>query len=46
MTASALVRVGGPLLLAPLALTLHLTNAVPPVWIFLVGLAAIAVLAD
>ena len=46
MKALALVRAGGLLLMAPLALALHLTNAVPAVWIFLIGLAAIAVLAD
>ncbi len=46
MKASAQIRAGGPLALAPLALALHWSNAVPPIWIFLVGLAAIAVLAD
>ncbi len=46
MKASAQIRAGGLLLLAPLALALQLTDAVPPVWIFLVGLAAIAALAD
>jgi Ca2+:H+ antiporter len=46
MKASALVRAGGPLLLAPFTVALHLTGAVPPLWIFLTRLAAIAVLAD
>jgi Ca2+:H+ antiporter len=46
MKATAQIRAGGPLLLAPLALALHYTNIVPPVAIFIAGLAAIAVLAD
>jgi len=46
MNAMSLVRAGALLLLAPLALALHATDAVAPVWIFLAGLAAIAVLAD
>jgi len=46
MTTPARIRAGGLLLLAPLALALHWTEIVPPVLIFVVGLAAIAVLAD
>jgi hypothetical protein len=46
MSPSASVRKFGPLLLVPTSLVLHYTNVVPPVWIFLAGLAAIAVLAD
>ncbi len=40
------IRKGAPLLVVPLSLVLHHTNAVAPVWIFLAGLVAIAVLAD
>jgi Ca2+:H+ antiporter len=46
MKLSATIRRGGPLLLAPLALALHYSDIVPPIWIFLTALAAIAVLAD
>jgi Ca2+:H+ antiporter len=46
MKRSAMIRNGGPLLLASLPLALHYIDIVPPVWIFLAGLAAIAVLAD
>ena len=42
----AIIRKGGPLLAAPLSLAMHYSNATPPVWIFLAGLMAIAVLAD
>jgi Ca2+:H+ antiporter len=45
MKLSALIRTGGPLLLAPLSLVLHYTDTVPSVWIFFI-LAALAVLAD
>ncbi|HME25233.1 MAG TPA: calcium/proton exchanger [Acetobacteraceae bacterium] len=40
------IRIGAPLLSVPLSLTLHWFDLVPPVWIFLAGLVAIAVLAD
>ncbi len=46
MKLPAIIRKGGPLLAAPLSLVLHYTSAAPPVWIFLAGLIAIAVLAD
>jgi Ca2+:H+ antiporter len=46
MKMSALIRTGGPLLLAPLSLVLHYTDSVPSAWIFLIGLVALAVLAD
>jgi Ca2+:H+ antiporter len=46
MTQWALVRTFAPLLLVPVSLVLHHTNAVASVWVFLAGLAAIAVLAD
>jgi Ca2+:H+ antiporter len=46
MKSSAMIRRGGPLLLASLPLGLHYFDIVPSVWIFLAGLAAIAVLAD
>src|SRR6516225_8413885 len=46
MKMSALISTGGPLLLAPLSLVLHYTDSVPSVWIFLIGLVALAVLAD
>ena len=46
MSPSASVRQFAPLLLVPISLALHYTHAVSPVWIFLAGLAAIAVLAD
>ena len=42
----AIIRKGAPLLAAPLSLAMHYSNATPPVWIFLAGLIAIAVLAD
>ena len=34
------------MLATPLSLVMHYTDAVPPIWIFLAGLVAIAVLAD
>jgi Ca2+:H+ antiporter len=40
------VRVLAPLMAIPLSLALHFTNALGSAWIFLTGLAAIAVLAD
>jgi len=46
MDLPSIIRKGGPLLAAPLALALHYANATPPVWIFLAGLVAVAVLAD
>jgi Ca2+:H+ antiporter len=46
MTPSAFVRSFAPLLLVPVSLALHYANIVAPVWVFLAGLAAIAVLAD
>jgi Ca2+:H+ antiporter len=46
MTPLAFVRTAAPLILVPVSLALHYTNAVAPVWVFLAGLAAIAVLAD
>jgi Ca2+:H+ antiporter len=46
MTPLVLVRTFAPLLTVPISLALHYTNVVSPVWIFLAGLVAIAVLAD
>jgi Ca2+:H+ antiporter len=46
MKLPAPVREFAPLLLVPLSLVLHHTAAVPSPWIFALGLAAIAVLAD
>jgi Ca2+:H+ antiporter len=40
------IRRAIPLLAVPLSLALHYTNAAAPIWIFLTGLIAIAVLAD
>jgi Ca2+:H+ antiporter len=45
MRLGASFRQGAPLLAAPLSLALHYTDAVSPVWIFVSGLVAIAVLA-
>jgi Ca2+:H+ antiporter len=46
MTRLAFVRFFAPLLSVPVSLALHYTNVLPPVWVFLAGLVAIAVLAD
>ena len=46
MKLGASFRRGAPLLAVPVSLALHYTDAAPPVWIFLAGLVAIAVLAD
>jgi Ca2+:H+ antiporter len=46
MSPSAFVRIFAPLLSVPVSLALHYTHVVAPVWVFLAGLAAIAVLAD
>jgi Ca2+:H+ antiporter len=46
MTLPAFVRTFAPLLSVPVSLALHYTNIVAPVWVFLAGLVAIAVLAD
>jgi len=46
ITPRALIRTFAPLLLVPVSLVLHYTNVVASVWVFVAGLAAIAVLAD
>jgi len=46
MHTGQMVRQFAPLLSVPLSLALHYSNLIGPVWIFLSGLVAIAVLAD
>jgi len=46
MKLAASIRQGVPLLAVPLSLTLHWAGAARPVWIFVAGLLAVAVLAD
>lgn len=46
MRLSSQVREFGPLLLVPAALILHYTDAAPSLVVFVIGLAAIAILAD